>query len=482
MELNNQFNNNVQWSTVLYFFPFVQKEDFKKIKLTDDKETEKEGIKLNDEMSFILDDRNKNHYRKMIRNDVLNQIKNLDVYKLYNSNDNELKIKSIITEKNKETKEIKYYESNIDKLILLRDIYIYVIDKENCFMVFQCSFDNECNKKPYSIESITNAHIHFVNNYFKNDDKNFIVSNEIKEIEKAEIGDDFKNAYIRFCYGENEYSFSSFALKSNIAFNFENYYMRYLIQMTLFDNKVNKEDLLEKLCGSSIDYSNDKNNTFIQKNRICKSSGFGSVILYSVEEGLTDKFDYELNRYNMNLFHNEYKYHFVLLLNYRIRIEKQLDDIGNIIYDLIDSSEYKKILSNLNEYKLNSAKFYFENVSRLDYINAWYNQLKIGFNVDKLDDELNIKLKYSSEYLNTKMSEAIERENRGLNIFLAIIGPTSNVSLFILALFQVFLAFNNEINGWVIACLIISGVIALFSICFGIFYGIKKRRINKKFQ
>ena len=72
--------------------------------------------------------------------------------------------------------------------------------------------------------------------------------------------------------------------------------MRYLIQMTLFDNKVNKEDLLEKLCGSSIDYSNDKNNTFIQKNRICKSSGFGSVILYPVEEGLTDKFDYELNR------------------------------------------------------------------------------------------------------------------------------------------------------------------------------------------
>ena len=430
-----------------------------------------------------------------MRSDIKKCLDNLSIYSLFKKSnyDGGLSIKSFKTEiiKN-EQKEIvskKACETNLSEVLKVLNIAVYRFDDDNQFLVLQCMFDDPEKEHGYDIEKVVKTHAHFVNNYFKSSN-DFVIEESDTKFDIFEDAS-HQSAFIQLCYKKDgkEYQYNiqdktnnSISKQDGITFKFDSYHIRYLTQTALFDQEYDKKLFVKQMSAGTLNpmLKYDDGEIFETNKMISLTTNFGSSLLYWREKNETEEAWNTRNDISVKLFYNELVYDFIVAMNYHIRVEKQIETLGQLKFDAKDSHDYRTILNAQKKYKRDTALYYFLNVSQFDYVNKWYHSLVRGFNTDELDDELEIKFQSSIDYLDERMQYLSKRENRAMVGFISIVAVAANIALFIMSMFEVATAFE-QVTVAVLVALIISGVIIASSIIFGVAFYIKKRKINKKY-
>lgn len=447
MEVKNEkiINNENQLTTVLYYFPCTIDNDVESFRLG--------------KLEFA---KMQSRKRNLIRNDVRNFIDKTLIYQLDLKNINT----TLFFEK----------ENKADiSLIKLNTIYLCIFDKSNAFLIFGCGIDSFDAIPGALIDVCIKNHIDFMTNYYKN----VSIKNEDGSIEiSSKLHLKLEENDIKFFSNVDPYALNN---QLGIKFDFNALNARFFMNTTIL-NDYDRNLYLEHCINITNNtlYVDLEKKVFITKYYASKSSDFGNVIVYKYDvKKNTDEFN-ELNSKAMNMLYTEYFYDYLIALNYRIRIEKMLHRIGELKYNTSDSVECRKVISYLNDYRRISSECYFANVSAFDTINSWYHNVLNGFDVDIMNEELEMKFRNSIDHLKNRLREAEANETIKINIFNSVKSYIADLSLFVIAVFQVILCFSSKTYiKWI--GLGICGLIATVSIIIRVVIWRKKHQAKSKY-
>ena len=439
--------NDKQVSVVLYFLPFSSK----------GKEIQGDKFVIDENLILTKNQSEARYFRNPVRSDIKKCLDNLSIYSLFKKSnyDGGLSIKSFKTEiirnEQKEIVSKKACETNLSEILKVLNIAVYRFDDDNQFLVLQCMFDDPEKEHGYDIEKVVKTHAHFVNNYFKSSN-DFVIEESDTKFDIFEDAS-HQSAFIQLCYKKDgkEYQYNiqdktnnSISKQDGITFKFDSYHIRYLIQTALFDQEYDKKLFVKQMSAGTLNpmLKYDDGEIFETNKMISLTTNFGSSLLYWREKNESEEAWNTRNDISVKLFYNELVYDFIVAMNYHIRVEKQIEQLGCVNYDAKDSHDYRTILNAQKKYKRDTALYYFLNVSQFDYVNKWYHSLVRGFNTDELDDELEIKFQNSIDYLDEKMNNLAKKENRFIIGVLSIVAVAANVGLFIMAMLEAADALN----------------------------------------
>ena len=429
--------NRIERSSIYYFFPFRTEKDFSG-----------DTVAFDENLVFK---KTPIYTRKLMRSDVKDCITKMDHYMLDKDSNPTLAINTYCFLRDENGHKLNQVVlTNISNTIMLSGISIYRFDKENQFLVLRCYFNEENLESSENMERIVRASAHFVNNYFKitstgnwrsegKDSPMMEPATIIHQEKPLDVldGKTTHDSYVTVQINDKEYTFcegaNSFTSVAGFIFDFDNYQAQYLSRFFLYENDPAKRySYGERLAaGSTRNYIlHPEEESFETQSYTSMFSSFGSSIIAFKPDTLELAKDQEeieaLNRANRGIFYSELLYDFLIAINYRIRIKKQILKIGKINYDYNSKRQYLKIRKEIQTYSRESALYYFENVSQFDSVNQWYKKLMEGLNIVDLCDELEAKLKDANSYIGyitQELKEAKEKKaNRTAYIFSAIVG------------------------------------------------------------
>lgn len=340
-------------SSVYYFFPF-----------TTTSELEGETLSFDERLIFTKSS-GPFPTRNLMRSDVKTCIESIKHYRLDKDIHPTLKSYCFLRDENNR-KTNKVVLANLSDILILHTISIYSFDKENQFLVLHCYFKDESSKdrsyQSFDMEKVIRAHGHFVNNVFKS--KLISLKNAdgvlVHDIEPELVvqdepynvleGWETHDSFITLAIGDKEYTFSggkdSLPEITGFKFEFKDYQVHYLSRLFLYeDNLENRYSYAERLSGGSMRtyMERPERNALDTKRYTAMFSYFGSSIISFKPDELDIEKDKEeieyLNEANKRLFLHELFYDFLIAINYRIRIKRQILDIGKINYN--DNSPQK---------------------------------------------------------------------------------------------------------------------------------------------
>lgn len=402
--------------------------------------------------SFVEDNKRKQYIRHLIRPNVKTCINEINLYSLKNK-DNMRPIFGFNI--------INYNNFSL----ILNNILLCKINN-NYLLILECG--NKINDLSLNICDFVASHVKLINSYFKNNSNNLLTNNE--EILNIKI-DNIK-----------ELTISELGYNLGFNFDFNSFPIMYLSQIALLDKNINKEQILEQISNGTINIKDSyfKDNIKYINQAITKSSNFGNCIIYEL-----DKDDININKKNienLSLLKNEFFYDFIIAMNYKIMLEKQLLYLSTIKWDDSNSLEYKDVLDKAQEQQKALAKYYFLHISFNDYVNIWYYDIFDKFYIKDLNTELELKYQNTITYLKNRIDNQIEIENKGINAFTTISQIVANTALFILTIFEVFSGLTIGFTWNVIVALCISITILVIIIISQIILYNRKKKIKIKYN
>ena len=396
-------NDSRQMNSILYMLPCKKISDVCNYKFD------------NYEFKEILDE--DKYLRNLIRGDVIDFI------------NNKMKIYRIDFSKSENIETKVYFSNKVNIDFNLLRLYLIEFDADNMFFVLNCSMPSD-DTHVVNTKELLNNHRKFMANYFY-------------------FNQDIGESYLHLKMYDKNYPLFSNDNKSisellNIEFDFNNFNTRFVMISTFIDKTINmtdKNNEIYKFIDNCIylnrgHFLEKEYKSYRTEDFISKSSNYGSVIAYKANDSFKSNAFKKINKRNMRAFYHEIFYEYIIALNYKIRLEKVLMEIGKIEYDKLSLKEYLSIQDKLLEYKRLSSESYFVNVSGFDNSNSWYHNVWDGLDIDLLDDEVDAKFKYSMDYIKMKLDLFEIKNNKvinGIAIYTAFVG---SLALFVLATIQ----------------------------------------------
>ena len=468
-----------QLSLIYYFIPFS----------TDIDVSYNETITIDD--NFVLEKENLK-VRNLVRTDVKRCIENMDRYVLKESKENKFELRSyyyVRDKDNKMTGEVRL--TNLSSALILQDINIYRFDNSSQFIVLKCSFSkSNPSEEQLDMEQVIRVHSHFFNNYFRETRDDLIVRNDAAPFDIANSNESFDGFVTMFVNGK-EYSFGrgnrQLTSVSGFKFDFHNYQMQFVSQFLLIgSNDQDRLSYAERIANANKQAVafDIEDKVYRTKKLISCFSGFGSSIIYFVDKPKDGALDIDFiekeNRRNVRTFYRELLNDFIIAINYRNHIKKQIIRIGDINYYENDETKYLKIREEIMNYYKESFLYYFENVSSFNYINEWYRKLLEELGVVSLYEELESKLKDAHTYIDYKVQEQKDFKERLVAkiafIFSTIVGTVLAVFSYIQVVSQI--EHYDKRIGFIIGGSIIIVVAAIIG-CLVILYLQKNAQVGK---
>ena len=439
------YKNLKQLSTIYYFLPFT----------TEQYDEKAETIKIDEGFVFK---RVHNNYRNLVRTDVVMCLEKIECFKLDNEYGKNLAINSYcVLRDDNGYKTDEYAKTNLSTAITLLDVWIYSFDKDNQFLVLQCCFDKrniEDGEKPLEMNQLLSAHAHLVNNYFKVLPDSFNIKNSGDLLDILDETS-FFDSFITISIKGVEYTLlngeKSLTRLADFKFNFNDYPIQFLSQLYMLEdnleNRMNHGECLSYgVRNTFLDEPN--HNVFKTKKFLSFSSGFGSTIIYYKDNKLDVEKDAELikkhNNMNMNLLNNEIFYDFIIAINYRNRIKRQINTTGEINYDTNDNRQFEKIREEINVHYRETSLYYFESVSQSDVVNGWYKKLFERLEIAELAKELENRLNAANTYISYKIDEVRENKRNFSNKTAYILSTIVGTILAIFEMIQAIFAFTED--------------------------------------